>query len=160
MVADTLYFCRRFEDTIEQCDRILSHHASYYFAYFYKGMALVARDRMGEAVDSLNEANRLSSNLPLTRSVLGWALARAGETERARRSLEELTAARERSYFPAFLIAVISVGLGDKDLTFEWLQRAFVHRDSLLPILEVDYIWDPLRSDPRFTVLLERIGLG
>ena len=154
VVADTLYFCRRFEDTIEQCDRILSHHASYYFAYFYKGMALVARDRMEEAVDSLNEANRLSSNLPLTRSVLGWALARAGETERARQSLEELTVARGQGYFPAFLIAVISVGLGDKDLAFEWLQRAFVHRDALLPILEVDHIWDPLRSDPRFTILL------
>ena len=42
VVADTLYFCRRFDETIEQCDLILSQSPDYYFGHFYKGMALVA----------------------------------------------------------------------------------------------------------------------
>ena len=103
---------------------------------------------------------RLASDPPLTRAVLGWALGRAEKHERARELLEELIEERRQDYFPNFLIATVWVGLGEHDRAFEWLEKAFVDRDSLLPVLEVDQIWDPLRSDPRCTDILERMGLG
>ena len=160
VVADTLYFCRQFEETVEQCRLILSHHPNYYFAHFYKGMALVAQQKLVEALEALTTASRLASGPPLTRAVLGWALGRAGEQERARELLRELIEERRQDYFPNFLIAMVCVGLGEHERAFEWLEKSFVHRDSLLPVLEVDQVWDPLRSDPRFTDILERMGLG
>ena len=160
VVADTLYFCRRFEETVEQCRLILSHHPNYYFAHFYRGMALVAQRKIAGALEALTTASRLASGPPLTRAVLGWALGRAGEQERARELLNELIEERRQDYFPNFLIATVWVGIGEHDRAFEWLEKAFVDRDSLLPVLEVDQIWDPLRSDPRCTDILERMGLG
>jgi len=160
VVADTLYFCRRFEETIELCRTILSHHPDYYFAHFYKGLALAAQDKLDEAVRTLETTNRLASSLPLTRAVLGWALGRAGETKRARELLRELLEEREGGYFPALFIAMVYVGLGELDRALEWLEKAFAQRDSLLPVLEVDQMWDPVHSDPRCTDLLERMGLG
>ena len=160
VVADTLYFCRQFEEVVEQCRLILSHHPNYYFAHFYKGMALVAQQKFAGALEALTTASRLASGPPLTRAVLGWALGRAGEQERARELLRELIEERRRDYFPNFLIALVWVGLGEHERAFEWLEKAFVHRDSLLPVLEVDQVWDPLRSDPRCTDILERMGLG
>ena len=98
--------------------------------------------------------------MPLTRAVLAWSLGVAGKKRRAREILVRLAGEREGSYFPAFFLAVVCVGFGETDKVFDWLEQAFADRDSLLPLLEVDAIWDPIRSDPRCTDILERIGLG
>jgi hypothetical protein len=48
--------------------------------------------------------------------------------------------------------------LGDKDQAFAWIEEGYRSRDSLLVFLKVDPIFDGLRSDPRFTDLLHRVG--
>ena len=55
--------------------------------------------------------------------------------------------------------ANVYVGLGDKDAAMEWLRKATESIGVDLPWMNVDVQWDPLRSDPRFTVLLKNIGL-
>lgn len=55
--------------------------------------------------------------------------------------------------------AWLSVKLGDKDQTFEWLERAERDRATFLVFLDVDPIWNPLKSDPRFEDLKKRISL-
>ena len=160
VVADTLYFCRRYEETIEQCRLMLSHHPNHYFAHFYLGMSLVAQGKLNEAIESLEIANRLADGPPLTRSMLAWALGKAGKRDDARSLLDGLLEERKRSYFPSFLIALVCNGLGETEQSLEWLEAAFADRDALLPVLEVDQTWDGQRSDARFTSLLERMGLG
>ncbi len=56
-------------------------------------------------------------------------------------------------------IATIHAALGEKDLAFEWLQKAYEDRSGWLVYLKIDPMFDPLRSDPRFTDLLRRVGL-
>ena len=56
-------------------------------------------------------------------------------------------------------IASIYAGLGEKDAAFEWLNKAAELRFGPLIYLKVNPIWDNLRSDPRFQVLLSRVGL-
>jgi len=49
--------------------------------------------------------------------------------------------------------------LGEKDEAFEWLEKAYEERDSQLPFLTVQPLYDPIRDDPRFQDLLLRINL-
>ncbi len=49
--------------------------------------------------------------------------------------------------------------LGEADRAFEWLDRACRQRAGVLPFVNVDPMFDPLRDDPRFDDLLRRIGL-
>jgi serine/threonine-protein kinase len=53
---------------------------------------------------------------------------------------------------------VIYNGLGDRNQTFEWLERGFEQRDPKMAFLKVDPKWNNLREDPRFMDLMRRVG--
>jgi hypothetical protein len=57
-------------------------------------------------------------------------------------------------------IAYIYAGLGNKDKVFEWLEKGYTEQNSQLGYLKIDYMWDNLKSDPRYTDLLKKIGLN
>ncbi|MGH9898502.1 MAG: TPR end-of-group domain-containing protein [Pyrinomonadaceae bacterium] len=50
--------------------------------------------------------------------------------------------------------------MGEKDQAFAWLEQAYVERSDGLIYLKVVPMLDSLRSDPRFTDLLQRIGFA
>ena len=61
---------------------------------------------------------------------------------------------------PPLSIAVIYVGLGDKDHAFDWLDKAYAERSSWMSWLKVDPRLDSLRSDPRFDALVRKVGFS
>ena len=65
----------------------------------------------------------------------------------------------QQTYVQPMWLAVIHVALGEKDQAFDWMQKAFEDRSAWLVYLKVDPLFDPVRSDPRFTDLLRRVGL-
>ena len=56
-------------------------------------------------------------------------------------------------------IAELYADLGDKEQAFAWLDIAYQEHDTNLTFLKVDVALDPLRSDPRFTALVRKMGL-
>jgi hypothetical protein len=64
---------------------------------------------------------------------------------------------RERP--PLFAVATLYAALGDKDRTFEWLERLHAERNYYVVFLNSDPALDGFRSEPRFIDLLRRIGL-
>ena len=70
--------------------------------------------------------------------------------------LDEL---RSRADVPAYNFATIYAQLGDKEQAFEWLQKAYEERSFFITLLAVDPELDSLRSDPRFTELVKKVGL-
>jgi TolB-like protein len=71
----------------------------------------------------------------------------------------ELEGGHGPGYLAAHDIAGIHIGLGEADRAFEWLDKAFEERSSLLVYLGVEPIFDDLRTDPRFAPLKQRVGL-
>src|SRR5207247_11130986 len=74
--------------------------------------------------------------------------------------IDELKELSKRRYVSEYRVAAIYAGLGEMEQAFEWLEQAFEDRDSWLIWLNADPVFDVIRSDPRFTKLLRRIGLG
>ena len=85
--------------------------------------------------------------------------------ERVMRQLNQATLdglkedARTR-YVSPFYFAVAYSRLGDKDEAFAWLEKAAVERSPWVTYIKGDPDFDGVRSDPRFTALLKRIGLA
>jgi hypothetical protein len=55
--------------------------------------------------------------------------------------------------------ARLSIGLGDHDAAFHWMERAYEERRGWLAYLRVDPLVDVLRPDPRFAEWLRRMRL-
>jgi predicted Zn-dependent protease len=80
---------------------------------------------------------------------------RAKALERLRQ-LQELA---DSGRVPSLDLATVYIGLGETERAFELLDRAFEERSAAIYQLRVDPIYDPLRGDPRFTTLLEKMRL-
>ena len=64
-----------------------------------------------------------------------------------------------REYVDPYSIAEVYAGLGDKDRTVEWLERAYRVHSGAMVWLKADPFWEKVRSDPRYEDLLRRVGL-
>ncbi|HLE63559.1 MAG TPA: hypothetical protein VI750_10480, partial [Pyrinomonadaceae bacterium] len=90
---------------------------------------------------------------------LAHAYALSGKRVEAQETLAKLQEISKRRYVSPATIAIIYAALGDRDQAFAWLEKADKGRDGLLARLKVDPRFDSLRSDPRFTDLVRRVGL-
>ncbi len=66
---------------------------------------------------------------------------------------------RNTGYSSAYEIALFYADLGDKNQAFRWLNTAYQERDTFVPGLKTDFQLDPLRSDPRFSEIVRKVGL-
>ncbi|MEN8375354.1 MAG: protein kinase [Gemmatimonadota bacterium] len=154
-----LNYMRDFDQAIE-----LSRAGLQFFPDFWQGhwllcQALAGKGLYDSAAEACEEATRLSDRLPMALGALGYAYARAGRRADAELLVAELEQRADAAYVGGTHIAIVFGALGDRDRAFAWLDRAYEERDVALVHLDVNPAFDPLRSDARFDVLLERIGL-
>ena len=125
----------------------------------FLGRAFLSLRQYDKAIDQLRKSNDLIGNVPFTVADLGYALAVGGRRAEAERLLAGLIAKREQTYFPAFPIAQIELGLGRPDAGLDWLERAADERlmGYYMPTVEPQY--DSVRSHPRFRAILQRMNL-
>jgi hypothetical protein len=71
----------------------------------------------------------------------------------------ELTERAKRGEFGAFTLAVAYGGLGETDRGIALLHKAIEERDIFMPEVFFDPLLDPLRKDPRFRKVEERMGV-
>jgi hypothetical protein len=82
-----------------------------------------------------------------------------GRYDEAQAALDEMKDLSARRHISPYLFTIIYIALGDHDRAFVELEKDYENRSEALAWLKVDPRLDPLRSDPRFTDLLRRIGL-
>jgi serine/threonine-protein kinase len=120
------------------------------------GLALVA-EQQGRPNDAIAILQPLSGGSLNRQSSLGHAYAVAGKTARARSVLAALQAAPAQGYVPAYYVALVHAGLGERDQALRYLERAYEERSTVLAYLLIDPRLAPLRADPRFVALGRRL---
>ncbi|MEE9501767.1 MAG: hypothetical protein V3V48_06800, partial [Candidatus Aminicenantaceae bacterium] len=89
---------------------------------------------------------------------MGYLSAVAGKKEKAYELLAELEERSKKGYVSSFWTALIYLGLGEIDKTFEWFEKAYEERDGNMIYFTVPQLFDPIRSDPRYKQLLLKMG--
>jgi TolB-like protein/DNA-binding winged helix-turn-helix (wHTH) protein/Flp pilus assembly protein TadD len=151
---------RRYDEAIEQLRNVIAMDPNHYQAYWVLGHTYAASGRFPEAVAAAEKAVALSDRVPGALGILGLVYGLAGRKDDATRVLNELLELNKKRYVTPAALANVYVGLGDKEQTFFWLEKAYEERSYYIAYLNVFPIVDPLRSDPRFKDLLRRVGLS
>jgi len=151
------YHRRQYDASIEESRKALALDADFIRAYNYLGLNYLKKNMPQEAIQALEEANRLSNSAPVTRSQLAGAYAVAGRIDETHKILAELLKPGAYPYVAPADIAGVYVWLGDADRAMDWLQKAFEERSFSMVYLKVHPGYDGLRQDPRFIELLRKL---
>ncbi|MGA8144190.1 MAG: tetratricopeptide repeat protein [Candidatus Acidiferrales bacterium] len=154
-----LFQARRYDEAIHEMRSELAVHPEDPGALWYLGFVLIANNQPGDAIPVLEKAASLSNRSPGVLGVLIRAYAHAGRRSDALRLLAELKTRQKSGYVPAAAFVNAYLGLDEIDQAFAWLEQAFKEQSNILLFLKVHPYFDPLRSDPRFSDLVRRVGL-
>jgi len=111
-----------------------------------------------ESIAELEKAVTLSGRNPFVVSMLGYVYGLAGRKDNALKILNEVMEQTKKRYVSPYAIAIVHIGLGNKDQAFRWLEKACEEHSTTMAWFRVDVILDRLRPDPRYTELLRKMG--
>jgi tetratricopeptide (TPR) repeat protein len=156
-LADALCIANLPEEAIQQSKKTLELDQHFAVAHYELGQALEQKHRLDEAISEFQKAIEISGHSAVLDSSLAHAYAISGHREEAARIANDLELQNDKNPSAEANIALIYVGLDDKDQAMMWLNKAYHARFN--PSILVRPAFDPVRSDPRFKDLLRRIGL-
>jgi tetratricopeptide (TPR) repeat protein len=159
LVGVTLSWARQYDPSIQQLRKTLAMEPTFAWAHFWLARAFEQKGMLREAVGESQQAVTSSGGNLTFIAGLGHAYALAGRRREALEIAQRLKALRKQRYVKPFDIAMVYIGLDERDQVFEWLDKAYGERDDTLPYLAVAPMADRLRSDPRYPGLVKRIGL-
>jgi serine/threonine protein kinase/tetratricopeptide (TPR) repeat protein len=154
-----LYLAGRYEEAVAQAQKTVAMDPSFAVAHGCLGQAYLAQREYAKALQELQQALALSGNETSFKAELGNAYAVAGKKAEALGILHDLLQMSSRQYVSPYSIALVYVGLDQKDEAFRWLDKAYDERSVRLINIAVHPRFASLHSDPRFATLVQRIGL-
>jgi DNA-binding winged helix-turn-helix (wHTH) protein/TolB-like protein/Flp pilus assembly protein TadD len=159
-VGMVYYSSRRYSDAIRVFQKVIDLDPRFVRAHVRLAMVYLAEHDLPSSIRELEEAKSLSDADPYVDGFLGYAQALSGNTRDARALLDRLTQRSRQQYVPSFCLFPIYIGLNEPDHALESLNRAYQEKSTYLVYAATDPMFDPVRSDPRFNRLLDRMGLS
>lgn len=161
-VAYILFLARQYDEAIAEYKKLIVIAPEFPQSQRELGLAYEQKGLYQDAFNQLQRTYDMRENYGkmMLRADIGHLYAVWGKRAEAHEVLTELTKKSEQAYVSAYDIAVIYSGLGDRDQAFSWLDKAFEQHSFWLTWLKLDPRLDPLRSDPRFSHLIQRVRMN
>jgi TolB-like protein/lipoprotein NlpI len=152
------YFAGQPEVAIDEIEQVLELFPEFAPAHWHLGWAYEQTGRFDDAIAEARRAYELTDN-PIYLASLAHAQAMGGADGEAKQILAQLAQLTTERHVSAYHVATVHAALGDADESFRWLDKAFAERSPWIGYMRVDPRLAPLRSDPRFSVLMSRAKL-
>ena len=157
-----LFLLNRITNAFQMIDHVLESGLKDPYVYFYTAKVYLYSDRFEEAINvcerSLLEFPDLRT--PVIISIEAMAYYHLGMIDKMQSLLTEL---KERSDAgpggsPSFFSAMVYAQMGEIDTAFKWLEKAYEDHEVEMYWLKVEPPFEPLHSDPRWQVMLDKVG--
>lgn len=159
ILTTTYIYARKYEKALAQGRSTYDLDPTFPFAPHWLGFALIVNGKYDEAIAL---GRRVSPDAPfgwMSAVVIAQAYANQGKTAEAEQQISQLRELSKTRYVRPYYLASIYAALSEKDKAFAELERSFAERDCYLGRISVDPFMDPLRDDPRFKSLTQRMNL-
>jgi len=158
-LGQVYFYSGRFDRVIEQTRKILEVNPAFPPAHDLQGMSYEQQGNYEQAASEFQKYFELSDHGNDAKMHLAHLYAVSGRGTEARKLLSELESPPNGQFASPYDIASIYAALGEKEAAFRWLERAYRERAAMMPMANIDPLFNPLRTDPRFDKLLRRVGL-
>jgi TolB-like protein/Tfp pilus assembly protein PilF len=160
-VAGMIYADRReYDRAVVEFRKAIELDPTFIHAYDEMLGVEAARDRL-DAMAAVIQAMRATFTNVDDTSLSARLAAQRGKQAEARALVEHWIQECTRNQRPgkSCYAAQTYASIGEQDLAFQWLEKAYEERSPLLAYAKVMPNYDSLRTDPRFQALLHRLGL-
>ncbi len=156
-LGDTYYYARRYDEAVEQLRTTIEMDPGFYSAHESLGQALELKGALEAAIAEYQKARALNDD-PSVLGLLGHAYGSSNNKTEALKILDQLKDLSKQRYVSAYSFVLVYLGLGDKEEALRWLEQGYQDRaGNDIGFIKVDRFLDPLRGDPRFEALAEKI---
>jgi TolB-like protein/Flp pilus assembly protein TadD len=155
-LLQNLYFSRDWDGVLEEAQQVLEMEPDSAEAWYWIAFAQNWKRNYEPAIEAAQRAVELDSGTPYLRAGLAYHYALAGQAAEAR----ALLADPDAETWPLPEVGLVYGALGDIDRAFDYMYRALDEQPHSLYYLASDPAADPLRADPRWTSLMERLRAG
>ncbi len=152
------YFARQYDRAIEQFRKTLEIDPNNWMTYLFLGIAYEQAGMQEQAAEAVARSRELASR-PEQAEAMRRGFASSGFVGHLRAWAKAWEVDAARGLAQPYSVGLIYTRLGEKDLAFRWLEKAFEERTRAIVLLNVEPQVDPIRDDPRFYDLVRRIGL-
>jgi len=153
---------RQFDKAIEINKKVSADNPTFAAAHSGLAFAYWGEHKYPQAIQEFETAAQFAGdkNLAEFAAALDAGFRSGGWPGALHKAIEVSLAQRKAKtdYVSPYAIAELYADSGDKDHAFEWLNTAYEEHDGL-QALRTDFTFDSLRSDPRYTDLVRKIGL-
>ena len=159
-VGQFYYFNHRYDEAIRQLHKALEFDSTYRLAQSMIGYAFSQVGRHDSAIVwAAKSVHGPQRTYGPGSSALGTAYALAGRRSDALAEIQALHQGSKQHYVAPLSFAFIYAALGERDSAFAWLERSYADRVWGLTYARAEPVFDALHSDPRWAVLLRKIGV-
>jgi Flp pilus assembly protein TadD, contains TPR repeats len=154
-----LFYKSDYDAAIRQLRDTIEMNPGFALAHFWLGRTYQQSRRYDDAIAEYRKANDLQPDWVPTLAALGSVYALSGRTSDAQGVLQHLEELSKSKYVTPYGVALIYANLNDPNQAFLFLDRAMEDRSHWLVWLKLDARWQPIRNDPRFGLLVKKVGL-
>lgn len=156
-IAGHFYMTRQFDKAVEQSNRVLEMNANFLYAYAFLWLAHEQKGNFAEAADALLKCDAIFTPPELFNAERA-AYERGGWKQIWQVKYEQATAPPMSAIYSDYHRAIFAFRTGDRERTFEWLEKSFQARNRWIVNLKYDPQWDAIRQDARFDELVRKVG--
>lgn len=153
------YYSRQYDQATQHFQNIIAVEPNDRSAHYSLYTIYKQRQMYAEAVESFLKCGDLTGAPPVEIAKLRKAFEVAGWQGFLKERLEHLEKSAKAGEAAPSAFADLYVSLGRKEEAFAWLEKTFAAHDPVVLQFNIDPAFDSLRSDPRYTKLVQKIGI-
>jgi TolB-like protein/DNA-binding winged helix-turn-helix (wHTH) protein/Flp pilus assembly protein TadD len=153
-----LCYARRYDEGMKELQEVLKLDPDFDQAHYRLSEAYELQGMYPEAIAEIQKIKSPDASRYVN-GQLGQIYALQGRRREALEVVSQLQKLSGRTYVDPVYTADIYIALGEKDLAFVWLEKAYEEHSPAINGLRTRWEYEPIRSDPRFADLVRRVGL-